>query len=788
MKTKLLKLFSLRATMLVALVCAAFTGTRADDEVFYTLEPEAGSNDAYASNCDVAINGITWNVTGNSKMIPWRIGGKNLSSGVDRAVYSKTTIDETITKVDLTVGEASSITVNSLKLIVASDASFNTIIDQVSKTFTANSKITFTPSTGKEWKNAYYKFLFNVTVSGSSNKFVQFSKAEFYRAVDSRIEIAEISGITPTSLLPDDDGTFGVTAAYADGTSASDATITWATSDDTVVDVDLTGEYLAFAEGTADITVTITPNNSTDYKEVYKKFTVTVAKGDAELSFDQTSFVVSTDASFTPPTLNNPHGVNVTYTISENTNVAEITSAGVVTIGNAAGNVTVTATSNSAKYEGTASYTIEVTEAAINTVSFNVNGTSYPSTDVAEGNAIPFPTVPTTIGGIKFLGWTTTAIVGTASTKPAVLIQTATMGDSDITYYAVYGISNEIIDVLTRETTGRDVSSYADWSDKTASSDAVYAGQSAGGNNSIQLRSDNNNSGVITTNSGGKVKKVVVNWYSSTSTGRTLNVYGKQSAYSDATDLYDTKKQGSLLGTIVKGTSTELTINGDYTFIGLRSASGAMYLSSVSITWVDESITESYCTTINPVEVTVSSLSYATFASDIALDFTGKSVAAYIAETKGDGTGVTFKQINKVPAGTGVLLYADGGATDVEIPALVGDAEDVSTNVFVRGEGANVATEVGDNYNFILNNGGSGFGFYRANNQMVASDKAYISIPKSESASVKGFIALPGFGDETAISAVKAAAENGVIFNLAGQRVNKAQKGLCIVNGQKVVK
>ena len=143
-------------------------------------------------------------------------------------------------------------------------------------------------------------------------------------------------------------------------------------------------------------------------------------------------------------------------------------------------------------------------------------------------------------------------------------------------------------DVLNQEWTGVSGTSYKDWSGKAGTSGAVYAGNSAGGNSSIQLRSNNNNSGVVTTTSGGKAKKIVVEWNSNTAAGRTLNVYGKSTAYSAASDLYDNEKQGTLLGTIVNGTSTALTIEGDYAFIGFRSASGAMYLSSVTITWESE--------------------------------------------------------------------------------------------------------------------------------------------------------------------------------------------------------
>lgn len=142
----------------------------------------------------------------------------------------------------------------------------------------------------------------------------------------------------------------------------------------------------------------------------------------------------------------------------------------------------------------------------------------------------------------------------------------------------------QVIDILNRDLTGNTTTGYSEWSGKTSNSSAVYAGQSAGGNSSIQLRSTSP-SGIVTTTSGGKVKKVIVEWESNTQNGRTLNVYGKNTAYTSPADLYNTSTDGDLLGTIVYGTSTELEVKGDYAYIGLRSNSGAMYLTSVSITW-----------------------------------------------------------------------------------------------------------------------------------------------------------------------------------------------------------
>ena len=190
-----------------------------------------------------------------------------------------------------------------------------------------------------------------------------------------------------------------------------------------------------------------------------------------------------------------------------------------------------------------------------------------------------------------FVGWYTksSGVETNPSAEPQGEEVTAeTKPTKNVIYYAVWanGSGNtSTVDELTRETTGVSGTSYASWSGKQASSSAVYAGQSAGSNDAIQLRSNNSNSGIITTTSGGKATKVSVTWNTNTADGRTLNVYGKNSAYTSPTELYNNSTYGTLLGTIICGTSTELTISSDYEYIGLRSASGAMYLDNIQITW-----------------------------------------------------------------------------------------------------------------------------------------------------------------------------------------------------------
>ena len=76
-------------------------------------------------------------------------------------------------------------------------------------------------------------------------------------------------------------------------------------------------------------------------------------------------------------------------------------------------------------------------------------------------------------------------------------------------------------------------------------------------------------------------------------------------------------------------------------------------------------------------------------------------------------------------------------------------------------------------------------GFYKAESGTLKAGKAYIEIA-AEAAEIKGFVFA---GEETTgISTIENVNENGAIYNLAGQRVSKMQKGISIINGKKVLK
>ncbi|MDY6276489.1 MAG: Ig-like domain-containing protein [Bacilli bacterium] len=153
--------------------------------------------------------------------------------------------------------------------------------------------------------------------------------------------------------------------------------------------------------------------------------------------------------------------------------------------------------------------------------------------------------------------------------------------DNIVMTYTCAPRQEDVTDVITAADLAATATSYVDFTGVKKSSSAVYAGNSAkSSDGDIQLRSSNSNSGIVSTKSGGTVSSVKINIGSGT---KTVDVYGSNTAYSSASDLYDDSKQGTLIGSVASIGTVNFTDS--YEYVGIRSASGAVYLSSVEITW-----------------------------------------------------------------------------------------------------------------------------------------------------------------------------------------------------------
>ncbi len=181
-----------------------------------------------------------------------------------------------------------------------------------------------------------------------------------------------------------------------------------------------------------------------------------------------------------------------------------------------------------------------------------------------------------------------------------------------------------------------------------------------------------------------------------------------------------------------------------------------------------------------------------TYSSENALDFSDAIEAGlkvYIITGTGDNGICTTQEVEKVPAGTGI--YVEGEAGDYTANVYAGkDYDSVDGNLLV-GTGAESKTLLSDNtttyYMYGKQNGKESFFRVGTENARTASaHKAYLAISSSDPNAAK-LMFYVGEGSATGINAVEKDTVDGEIYNLNGQRVNNARKGVYIVNGKKVI-
>ncbi len=189
------------------------------------------------------------------------------------------------------------------------------------------------------------------------------------------------------------------------------------------------------------------------------------------------------------------------------------------------------------------------------------------------------------------------------------------------------------------------------------------------------------------------------------------------------------------------------------------------------------------------VSATVGAKGYSTLTSDYSLNFTGKSIKAYIVKST-DGSALTLTQVNKVVKNTPLLLYSATNSDSQDIP-VIADSEatdDLTGNKLVAGDGAAHTWTANTNEHYVLYTGGATPGFYQALNSNVAVGKAYLDLT-GLSATARSFDLnlgddVTGISEKVTVNSEKFATAT---YNLNGQRVAQPTKGLYIVNGKKVV-
>lgn len=181
---------------------------------------------------------------------------------------------------------------------------------------------------------------------------------------------------------------------------------------------------------------------------------------------------------------------------------------------------------------------------------------------------------------------------------------------------------------------------------------------------------------------------------------------------------------------------------------------------------------------------------YATYSSKFSVDFTDSNAKAYII-TSSNGTTLTFKEVTKVPANTGVLLVATQNA-ELTIKATNDKTDDVTGNLLVADDGTKTAPA----NSYILSiKDNSQPGFYKSKtSRTLAKGKAHLELPATSNttSNLCEYFPLDELGVLTGIEGVQATVGAGNAaaadyYNTAGQKVGTSYKGIVIRDGKKMI-
>ena len=185
---------------------------------------------------------------------------------------------------------------------------------------------------------------------------------------------------------------------------------------------------------------------------------------------------------------------------------------------------------------------------------------------------------------------------------------------------------------------------------------------------------------------------------------------------------------------------------------------------------------DSWNTFVVPFQITNAELTEA-FGANVA-------VAEFSETVEGLESTATFTTMETpaIMANRPVLIKVDTDATEFEFKGrTVAGGDFFTPGVNFKFQGTYAATTTIPEKDYFI----SADKLYRSTGATtIKGTRAYLADQTGGAAEVKLFID----GLATRLSEINGAAENGVIYNIAGQRVNKAQKGIFIVDGKKVVK
>ena len=190
-------------------------------------------------------------------------------------------------------------------------------------------------------------------------------------------------------------------------------------------------------------------------------------------------------------------------------------------------------------------------------------------------------------------------------------------------------------------------------------------------------------------------------------------------------------------------------------------------------------------TQAKPYTVKVGPVGYTTFVAPADVEFPEPLIAYIVYEQ--NGTAVKLSERASVPAGTAVVVKSEETLTETKEYALLltTEPENVDGNLLIAATRPFAPGEEERYKYYCLANKSRGVGFYPvAVGVTIPAGKAYLVDTSTTAKEFLGF----DFDDPTGINDVNDNLNfNEGIYNLAGQRLQKMQKGINIVNGKKIL-
>ena len=200
--------------------------------------------------------------------------------------------------------------------------------------------------------------------------------------------------------------------------------------------------------------------------------------------------------------------------------------------------------------------------------------------------------------------------------------------------------------------------------------------------------------------------------------------------------------------------------------------SNTLYIKSITVNYTQQQ-----------ESLTTAASGFATYVANYPVDYSKLGLTVYEVVVNQEQTGVVYRPfVGAVPAGMAVLVQ---GVPNKEYSLTPATVADHSYKTDLRASDGTVKAADSEIYAFATLRGVSGFKLV-TDGVVIPAKKGYLKLTSAGSA--KNFFAFDDV--DTGIGHIDAnnMGTTSVVYNLAGQRVDKYYKGIVIENGKKIIR